>query len=295
MMISMAEVFNECFEAWTAEELVKFMELFPDITKQEATSSGDSDREITSSSSSTDSNLVESEEFLRYLEDKIREEYPDQADGLSRDAVFQMGLVKRMEKEYRFDDLSEAMPSEPRTKTRAIWKAAQWASKEIFHLTNGLLLASIIGLGSITTGSLMLAGVIASMATGLSVFFSTSSLRLPFFVSLIPVITVLVAVLLLAALGCVIFGSACFGVFCLLCWIHDYLLGHDPPGARELAELSGRARALLANGLLRLREFARSVAGCCGYIKDMATLLSIKLTQGVGLQHKDFGFRVSSV
>ncbi|BFI08272.1 hypothetical protein MPTK1_2g20080 [Marchantia polymorpha subsp. ruderalis] len=278
MMKSMAEVFDECFEAWTEEEVVKFVELFLDFTNQEATSSDNTDREITPSSSSSSSNLVESEDCLRYLEYKIREEYPDHTDGLSRNDVFRMGVVKiLMEKGYRLDDLFEAMASEPRTRSRAISKAAQWASKVIFHLTDALVLATVIGLATLTMGSLMLAGVIVSMATGLSVFISTTFLSSSFFVSFIPVITALGTLLLLAALSCMIFGSVCFGLFSLLCWIHDYLLGHDPPGARELAELSGRARALLASGLLRLRKFAPSVAGCFPYIKDMAILLSIKV------------------
>ncbi|OAE19693.1 hypothetical protein AXG93_819s1000 [Marchantia polymorpha subsp. ruderalis] len=52
MMIATADAFDECFEAWKAEELVKFMELFLVVPMQEATSSDNTDREITPLSSS---------------------------------------------------------------------------------------------------------------------------------------------------------------------------------------------------------------------------------------------------
>ncbi|BFI08269.1 hypothetical protein MPTK1_2g20055 [Marchantia polymorpha subsp. ruderalis] len=278
MMIAMSHVFNECFEAWKAEELVKFVELF--VTKQEATSSDSTDREITPLSSSTGYKLVESKDFLRYLVEKTREEYPEETALLSMDEILRLGVIKWIEKDsskrYHFDGLYEVMAS-VRTMSRAFLKAVQWASKVIFHLTYALLFASIILLAALTVGILILSLWIMSIGGSLSVFFMMYLMISPFFVSFLPAITALVALLLFAALSSVIFGSVCFGLSSLVCWSRDYMLGRDTPGARKFAALLGRARALLANGLLCLREFARSVVGCCRYIKHIVTFIPVRL------------------
>ncbi|BFI08270.1 hypothetical protein MPTK1_2g20060 [Marchantia polymorpha subsp. ruderalis] len=282
MMIAMADVFDDCFEKWKAEELVKFMELFLVVPMQEVTTSDNTDREITPLSSSTRYKLMESRNFLLYLVEKTREEYPDETAALSMDEILRLGAVKYMEKKssnrYHFDDLSEAMTS-VRTMSRAFLKAAQWASKVIFHLTHALVFGSIILLAALTVGSLTLSLWIMSIGGQLvlSVSFMMYLMISPFFVSFLPAIATLVALLVLAALSSVIFGSVCFGLSSLLCWSRDYMLGHDTPGARKFAALLGRARALLANGLLRLREFARIVVGCCRYIKHIVSLIPVRL------------------